>query len=172
MVKRLDKGVAYLQKAILISVLVFVTCTMGIGIISRYVVGLPVWGMDELSGHMAIWLYLIGAAYGTYTRKHIKAEIVQMIIKNPRALAIIRVMTVVFSAVIAGYMTAWSYEYLCWSITHHEIMEALGWPTVYFQVPIFIAAILMVIYFVVEAIGLSREATTKEFSQRGEFWQH
>jgi len=156
--KSLDEGAAYLQRVILILVSIFVICTMFTGVIARYVFQAPIWGMDELTGHIAVWLYLIGAAYGTYDRSHIKAEFIHLIIKNRRTLIIIRAVSTAIAAVVAGYMTMWSYGYIHWSIIKHEVTPTLQWPTVYFQFPILVAAILMSIYFLVETLDYVRDA--------------
>ena len=126
-------------------------------VVARYVFETPIWGMDEVTGHTAVWLYLIGAAYGTYDRSQIKAEFAHLVVKNPRTLAIIKATATGIAAVMASYMTVWSYGYIHWSITQHEVLPTLQWPTVYFQFPILLAAILMVIYFIVETVELSRK---------------
>jgi len=155
--KSLNSGAAYTQRVILIVVSITVTCTMFTEVVARYVFQTPIWGMDEITGHTAVWLYLIGAAYGTYERSHIKAEFANMMFKNPRTLTIIKLVTAAIAAVMAGYMTIWGYGYIYWSITQHEVLPTLMWPTVYFQFPILLGAILMCIYFVVEAVDYSRE---------------
>lgn len=153
----LDQGLAFLQRLLLISVSIIVICTVSIEVVTRYAFQAPIWGMEEITGHTAVWLYMIGAAYGTYDRSHIMAEFVHLIIKNLRILKILRILAVAISIFICCFMIRWSYEYVTWSLTRHEITPALHWPTVYFQIPILISSILMAVYFAVEMIDLIRK---------------
>jgi TRAP-type C4-dicarboxylate transport system permease small subunit len=112
--------------------------------------------MEEITGHTAVWLYMIGAAYGTYERSHIKAEFIHLIIKNPVILKSFRIFASVISIVICIFMAIWSYEYVNWSMVRHEVTPALHWPTVYFQIPILISSLLMTLYFFIEMVDLAR----------------
>jgi TRAP-type C4-dicarboxylate transport system permease small subunit len=112
--------------------------------------------MEEITGHTAVWLYMIGAAYGTYDRSHIKAEFIHLIIKKPVILRSFRILASVVSILICIFMTIWSYEYVNWSLARHEVTPALHWPTVYFQIPILISSLLMTLYFFIEMVDLAR----------------
>lgn len=145
-----DKILVYAMKTIIIIVTVLATSTMLLQVVARYVFEVSISGLDELTGHTAVWLYLMGAAYGTYDRSQIKAEMVHLFIKNEFVLTIIKSVTSLISTIVAGYMTVWSYGYIKWSIMKHEITPTLQIPTVIFQISILIGAVLMVIYFIVE----------------------
>jgi len=147
----LDNG----MKTIIIMVTVMATCTMFLQVITRYVFEISISGLDELTGHTAVWLYLMGAAYGTYDRSHIKAEMIHLFIKNKRILSGIRTLSTAIAVVVSSYMTVWSYGYVRWSIMKHEVTPTLQIPTVWFQISILIGAALMVIYFMVEFLHLA-----------------
>ena len=96
--KGLDQGLAYLQRLILILVSIIVICTVSIEVVTRYLFQAPIWGMEEITGHTAVWLYMIGAAYGTYDRSHIMAEFIHLIVNNPRILNIFRLIAAAISS--------------------------------------------------------------------------
>ena len=156
LVKYLDRVLAYSQRSILIIGSITVITTISLEVVTRYCFGAPIWGMEEMTGHTAVWLYMIGAAYGTFDRSHIKAEFIHLIIKNPRILRMFRVLTTCISTVVCCFMIVWSYNYVQWSLMRHEVTPALRWPTVYFQISILIGFILMAVYFVVETVDLIR----------------
>ena len=153
-----DKVIDKIMKAIIIVITVTASCTMLVQVIARYVFEVSISGLDEITGHTAVWLYLMGAAYGSFERSQIKAEMVHLVIKNRRALNAVRALAMAVAAVVAGYMTAWSYGYVRWSIIKHEVTPTLQLPTVIFQISILIGAVLMVFYFVREALDLALEA--------------
>ena len=161
-VKKIITGVdwflANAMKTILILVSVTVICTMFAQVVSRYVFQSPIWGLDEITGHTAVWLYLIGSAHGSYERSHIKAEFIHMFIKNQCVLFIIKALAAALATVVSCYMIVWSAGYVHWSITKHEITPTLQLPTVIFQIPILISAILMALYFFVEMLEMAYQA--------------
>lgn len=150
--KMADRFLSNSMKTIIILVTITAIGTMFLQVLTRYLLNISITGLDEFTGHTAVWMYLIGAAYGTYDRSQIKAEMLHLIFKSPNILNFSKILTSAISIVVAGYMTVWSYEYVVWSITRHETTPALQIPTVYFQVSFLISAILMVIYFTVEFI--------------------
>lgn len=145
------------MKTIIILVTIAVTGTMLLQVISRYVFEISITGLDELTGHTAVWLYLMGAAFGTYDRSQIKADMMHLFVKNQKILSLIKAGASAVSVVVASHMMVWSYNYVLWSIRKHEVTPSLQIPTILFQVSILIGAVLMVFYFLVEFFDLIRQ---------------
>ena len=130
---------------------------MVLQVVARYVFQVSISGLDELAGHTAVWLYLVGSAHGTFDRSQIKADMLHLFVASPRILAAIRAFTSGVSVVVCCFMTAWSLDYVRWSIIKQEATPTLQIPTVIFQAPFLIGAVLMVIYFAVEMVEHLRE---------------
>lgn len=160
--ERSDRAIDCVMRTIIIVITIMASCTMLIQVISRYIFEVAISGLDEITGHTAVWLYLMGAAYGSYDRSQIKAEMIHLLIKNQRILNVVRAVSTLIAAVVAGYMVSWSYGYIRWSILKHEVTPTLQTPTVVFQVAILIGAVLMVYYFIREALDLLRQAFASE----------
>lgn len=150
--KPADTVLVFLMKVIIIAVTVLTTGTMLVQVIARYVFEISISGLDELTGHTAVWLYLMGAAYGTYERSQIKAEMMHMFVKNENVLQWTRIVSALVSIVVASFMTVWSWDYIHWSILKHEATPTLRLPAVLFQSAILTGAGLMVVYFAVEFV--------------------
>ena len=161
-VKQGDRILDNSMKTIIIVITVMASCTMLLQVVARYVFEIAISGLDEITGHTAVWLYMMGAAYGSYDRSQIKAEMAHLVVKNERILNLIRAFATLIAVVVAGYMVSWSYEYVQWSIKKHEMTPTLRLPTVIFQVSILIGAILMVYFFLREAIDYLRKAFSSE----------
>jgi len=161
MIRKILKGMDWFlangMKTIIIVVTVMATCTMFLQVVTRYVFELSISGLDELTGHTAVWLYLMGAAYGTYERSHIKADMMHLFIRNQQILSGIRVFSTGVAVFVSSYMMMWSYGYVKWSIMKHEVTPTLQIPTVLFQISILIGAAMMVIYFFVEFLDMIRQ---------------
>lgn len=157
-IKQSDRILDSSMKIIIIFITFMAACTMFLQVISRYVFEIAISGLDEITGHTAVWLYLMGAAYGSFNRSQIKAEMAHLVIKNRRVLYLIRAIATSIAVVVACFMVSWSFEYIQWSIKKHEITPTLQLPTVIFQISILIGAILMVFFFIREAIDYLRKA--------------
>lgn len=156
--EKLDTMIDYTMRAIIIFITIMASCTMLLQVIARYVFEVAISGLDEITGHTAVWLYLMGAAYGAFERSQIKAEMIHLVIKNERILNGVRSFATMIGAVVAGFMVVWSYGYVRWSILKNEVTPTLQTPTVIFQIAILIGAVLMVFYFVREALDQLRLA--------------
>lgn len=130
-------------------------------VLARYVFHSPIWALDVVAGHSAIWLYFLGAVYGTYERSHIKATLLHVFIKNRRTLALIAAVTTTVAFAVCCFMINWSYEYVIYSITSGEEMEGTRWPLFWFQSALLVGAILMAVYFLVEIVDLFATAKKK-----------
>ena len=154
---RSDKYIDCVMRTVIIIITVMASCTMLLQVIARYVFEIAISGLDEITGHTAVWLYLMGAAFGSFDRSQIKAEMIHLVIKNPRVLSGVRALSTSIGAIVAGYMVTWSYGYVHWSLIKHEVTPTLQIPTVVFQIAILIGAILMVYYFIREVLDHLRQ---------------
>ena len=89
-VKQGDKILDYSMRTIIIAITIMASCTMLLQVIARYVFEIAISGLDEITGHTAVWLYMMGAAYGAFDRTQIKAEMAHLVVKNERILYLIR----------------------------------------------------------------------------------
>ena len=161
-VKQGDRILDYSMRTIIIAITIMASCTMLLQVIARYVFEIAISGLDEITGHTAVWLYMMGAAYGSFDRSQIKAEMAHLVVKNEKILNLVRAFATIIGVVVAGYMISWSYEYVQWSLKKHEMTPTLRLPTVIFQVSILIGAVLMVYFFIREAIDYLRKAFSSE----------
>ncbi|MCK5913300.1 MAG: TRAP transporter small permease [Desulfuromusa sp.] len=157
MAQRLDRLLRVSMRTVIILVTTMCCCTMLLQVVSRYVFEVAISGLDEITGHMAVWMYLMGAAYASHEGSQINAEMVHLVIKNERALCFVRAIAGTISAVVAGFMVSWSYGYVVWSLKKHEVTPTLQLPTVYFQVAILIGAVIMCYYFIRDTVRLYRK---------------
>jgi len=140
------------QRGFLIAGTCFLVVLLTSEVIMRYVIHYPGMEVEEIATLVAFWLYFIGAAYGTYDRSHIKAEIFHLVFKNPRKLAAVRVTATLITLALSGLMVYWGYLYFVWGITKVERSRVLLMPMVISQSSIFFGAILMFLYFLAELV--------------------
>ena len=150
------------QKGILVASAAFLIILLTGEVIMRYVIHYPGMEVEEIAGLLAFWLYFMGAAYGTYDRSHIKADVTYLMFKNPRKLAMVKAIAVAITLVLAGIMVSWGLNYFVWGITQGERSRILFMPMVLSQSSIFFGAILMFLYFTTELVDMVRQATGRD----------
>lgn len=145
-----DKIIQTILKVGIILVTIAVVVSMTLQVCGRYFLPLPLYGLDEFTGHTAVWFYFLGAAYSAAKSDHIKADMLEFFKIAPTGQYIISILTSLVSLIVSGFMVVWSYTYVMWSISRNELTPSLQIPTFYFQLAILVGAFLMFLYFLKE----------------------
>lgn len=147
---------ALTEKALIVGIIlitIVVVSSMTLQVCGRYFLPLPFHGLDEFTGHTAVWFYMLGAAFSAFKSDHIKADMLEIFRVPARAQYLISLLASLVSIVISGFMVVWSYNYVKWSISKNEITPSLHIPTVYFQSAILVGAVLLFLFFSKELIS-------------------
>src|SRR3546814_7859444 len=82
-----------------------------------------VYGIEELALSFAVWFYFIGAARGAYTRSHISASLIDLLIQKGRAKNLVVLATATLTAALSIWVTVWAVQYVLW--VHERDMISL-----------------------------------------------
>ncbi len=165
--KKIHLGVLNAQRLLLIIIFVPLTLAMFAETFARYVIGKGFFAIEDFIGYTAVTLYFIGAAYSTYERTHIKAEITSVFIKNQRTLSIIRAGVATFSVAVACLFVYWAWGLISFSIASDYRTPVYQVPFVIFQMSILVGGILVTIYFIAEAVDRFRDVRRASLSPQG-----
>ncbi|KUK86622.1 MAG: Tripartite ATP-independent periplasmic transporter DctQ component [Synergistales bacterium 58_81] len=150
-----------LQKIIMIISSMAILTLVLVQVLLRYVFVMPLMGVEEVATMVGFWLYFMGASWGTAERSHIKADLMQAAIKDPRKLIWVKVLTSTACVILSAMMIYWGWGYTVWGYTRMQLSPTLMIPMIYSQVSIFTGAILMFFYFCVELVDYFLQATGK-----------
>jgi len=156
-IKKLDSGLAALQRWFLLLLMALLSAAMFAEVVTRYLFGTSLFGLEQFVGFAAVWLYMIGSSYGSYERSHIRAEFIGVFVKSKRKMDIIRVFSGAVSTGMSFIFAKWSYDFCLESIKMHETTPTQSVPMVYFQSSLFVGAVLMTAYFLWETIDYLRQ---------------
>ncbi len=151
-----------MQRGFLFLIMAVLSLSMFAEIITRYFFNTSLFGLEEFVGYTAVWLYFIGAAYGTYERSHIKAEFVDVLFRGPRVNAFIRALSAVLSTFISAVFTSWCWDFVVESIEINELSPTHDVPMVYFQSALLVGGALMTLYFALEAAHYTNLAISQK----------
>lgn len=94
----------------------------------RYVLEIPLFGMEELARLIAIWLYFLAGTYALVVGGHISSDIRDLLKISERSKhlidLIVQVLTIVASVLIAWF----SSRYAWWVYESGELTPGLWWP--------------------------------------------
>ncbi|HAL64908.1 MAG TPA: TRAP transporter small permease [Bacteroidales bacterium] len=138
------------ERAIMVATSVVIVVLVMIQVILRYVFKHPIMGVEEMATLLGFWMYFIGAANGSRERSHIRADLLNVLVKDSRRLVFIKSIVSLFTLTMVALMTNWTWNYVTWSIKTYERSPSLGIPMIYSQVALFVAALLMLLYTLVE----------------------
>ncbi|GHT00252.1 hypothetical protein AGMMS50276_25570 [Synergistales bacterium] len=148
----------WIQQTIMVATSVAIVFLILDQVTMRYVFKKPLMGVEELACLCGFWLYFMGAANGSRERSHIKADLLNVFIKNERTLNYCKAAVALTTVVLAGIFVQWTVNYFQWSLKSWERSPSLSIPMIYAQASLLFSAILMFFYFFIEFLDYVRQA--------------
>lgn len=136
----------YLQRAFLGVACLMIVVLITVAIFLRYVLKTDLYGLEEIEMTLAMWIYFAGAVYGSYEGSHITADIMSTVIKNEKALWILRIFIAVVSLGVGIFFCLWAFQYwnLVMRIGGHT--PGLKIPLPLQRFPLVLGFVLMTVY--------------------------
>ena len=135
-------------KVVMIVGSVVSTACMCYSVILRYVFKQNFYGSDEVIMLFAFWLYFMGAVYGSYEDSHIKADLLNVYIKNLRIKDALALVAQALTILVNTIVLVWAYRYFLMEINKWGLSTALKIPLVIPKSAVFFGFALMEFYHV------------------------
>ena len=124
------------------------TVCMVYAVIKRYIFSGNFYGSDEIIMLFAFWLYFMGAVYGSYEDSHIKADLLNVYIKNMRIKDGLAILAQFCTVVVNTIVLMWAFKYFCGEISKWGLSTSLKIPLVIPKSAVFFGFLLMEFYHV------------------------
>lgn len=121
-------------------------------VVLRYIFKKNFYGSDEIILMFAFWLYFMGAVYGSYENSHIKADLMNVYVKNIRIKDFIALIAQVIMIVVNVVLITWAWDYFLWGLEKMPLTTGLKIPLVIPQSAVFFGLLLMGFYHIVHFI--------------------
>jgi len=128
------------------------TLTIVLQVLLRYVFKVPLFGLEEFSRLVAVWLYFFGAVLGTRNDGHVQGDIAARLVPNERSRALLKTITWTLSLVACVLLLCHAARYSLWLHGTGERTTGLWWPRVYSVGSMLIGAVLITLYSVANMI--------------------
>lgn len=146
-------------------------CLVALGqfvqVITRYVLEIPVMGLEESLLYPTLWLYVLGAVNASRENTHIRANVLEIFLKTPRQFTVLAILGEVLSLVIGCWLTYWAWDFTKYSWRVWKESPTLYIPTFYVDVSLVLGLVLMMAYTAWHLIGHIRELSAKEENNNG-----
>ena len=126
-------------------------------VILRYVLEMPLMGLEEILVYPTLWLYMLGSINASREDTQISANVLEVFTKTDRAKLRIRVAAGVTSVVVSSWLTWWAWDYFRYALRVWKESPTLYIPTFYAESALFIGLVCMTAY---AAIHLVRNVRT------------
>lgn len=160
------KGLSEVIRWLMIACSVISTGCMVYSVVLRYVFKGNFYGSDEVIMLFAFWLYFMGAVYGSYENSHIKADLLNVYIKNMRKKDAVALLGQFLTIVVNTIVLVWAIRYFGAEIAKGGLSTALKIPLVIPKSAVFFGFLLMefyhVVYFIKNTLAFIRKGYFSE----------
>lgn len=138
----MDRFAKYLLTALIISV----ALGQFVQVITRYVLQVPVMGLEETMAFPTVWLYILGSVNASRENTHIRANVLEIFIKTDRGHTILAIVGEIISLVVGLWLLSWAWDYTQYAWRVWRESPTLYIPTFYSDVALVIGLGLMMAY--------------------------
>ncbi len=133
-------------KYLLTALICIVAFGQFVQVITRYVLQVPVMGLEETMLYPTIWLYILGAVNASREDTHIRANVLEIAIKTERGHTILAIVGEVISLIVGLWLLTWAWDFTQYAWRVWKESPTLYIPTFYSDVALMIGLGLMMLY--------------------------
>ncbi|WP_282182199.1 TRAP transporter small permease [Aliiroseovarius marinus] len=131
-------------------ILTVLICVVALGqfvqVITRYVLEIPVMGLEESLLYPTMWLYMLGAVNASRENTHIRANVLEIFLSSTKQHQVLAVIGEIISLTIGIWLTTWAWDFTNYSIRVWRESPTLYLPTFYVDVALMTGMVLMMIF--------------------------
>lgn len=142
----IDRALDATKKTVAVLLSIAVASLMVLEVITRYVLGEPLFGLEEITLICVMWLYMIGASMACRERSHLKAELIQLLVKSKNVLKAMQVFTTFISFVMAIFITQWALDLVLWGLEKKQATPVFEIPWVVSQSSLLFGGVFFAVY--------------------------
>ena len=133
-------------KIVLTALICIVALGQFVQVVTRYVLQIPVMGLEETLLYPTIWLYVLGAVNASRENSHIRANVLEIFLTRQRAHALLAVIGEVLSLVVGLWLLGWVWDFTRYSWRVWRESPTLYIPTFYADIALLVGMVLMMLW--------------------------
>lgn len=132
-------------------------------VITRYVLEVPMMGLEEMAIYPTLWLYVMGSINASREDTQIKANVLEIFLHTERARHILQVIAETLSLVIALWLTWWAWDYFRYALRVQKETPTLYLPTIWYECALIVGLVFMALYIVIHLVRNVRRLASGEY---------
>jgi TRAP-type C4-dicarboxylate transport system permease small subunit len=148
----IDQKITRAFSFLLITGGIVMTLTVVLQVLLRYVFKVPLFGLEEFSRLVAIWIYFMGAVFSTRDDNHVQGGIADNYIAKERSRLFLRGIVWAICLFTCGLFLYHSGTYSLWIYGTGERTTGLWWPRIISVSSMFFGAVFMTAYSLANTI--------------------
>ena len=117
-------------------------------VITRYVLQIPLMGLEETMLYPAMWLYILGAVNASRENTHIRANVLEIFLKTERQHTLLAIVGELISLVVGLWLMTWAWDFTRYAWRVWKESPTLYIPTFFSEVALVVGLGLMMLYTV------------------------
>lgn len=134
------------SKYLLTGLICLVALGQFVQVVTRYVLQIPVMGLEETMLYPTIWLYILGAVNASREDTHIRANVLEIAIKTERGHTVVAIIGEIISLIVGLWLLSWAWDYTLYAWRVWKESPTLYLPTFYSEVALVVGLALMMLY--------------------------
>ncbi len=145
------------SKYLLTALILIVALGQFVQVITRYVLQIPVMGLEETMLYPTLWLYMFGAINASRENTHIRANVLEIWLTTDVQHKVLAIIGEVISLIVGLWLLSWAWDYTRYAWRVWKESPTLYIPTFYSDVALVIGLTLMMVYTAWHLLGHVRD---------------
>ncbi len=133
-------------KYLLTGLILIVAVGQFVQVITRYVLQVPVMGLEETMMYPTLWLYVLGSVNASREDTHIRANVLEIFLRTERQHTILAIIGELISLIVGLWLLSWAWDFTRYAWRVWKESPTLYIPTFYSDVALVIGLALMMLY--------------------------
>lgn len=134
------------SKYLLTALIGIVALGQFVQVITRYVLQVPVMGLEETMLYPTLWLYILGAVNSSRENTHIRANVLEIFLTTKQQHTVLAIVGEIISLVVGLWLLSWAWDYTRYAWRVWKESPTLYIPTFYSDVALLAGLALMMLY--------------------------
>lgn len=140
--------IASIHRLILLICNILSTLFVVANVILRYLFKMDFLGFEEVMCVVILWMYFIGASYGSYEKSHISADMLGSALKSIKSKSIHSIVIGAIDTAVLLVFCYWSIEYFIWNLNNPMVSASLKIPLITSQFAVTLGIFMMLVFSV------------------------
>lgn len=162
MLSNIEKILLRFERAIMLSVGLLLPAIITVGVIFRYILKTDLYAIEEIEVFLAIWFYFIGAAYASYKKQQITADILQAMVKSFATRKLVAVVASLIMVLVSIAFCYCSFDMMAYSWNKQPRTAVWKLPLVWEYFAVLLGFIIMTVYAIRDFVHACKRTPSDE----------